>query len=47
MTYAFGGNTRWNGKSLRVAHRNMKLDDNHFNAIAESLISALKQLNVA
>lgn len=32
---------------MRAAHRNMKLDESHFNAIAEDLVNTLKELNVA
>jgi len=46
LTYAFGGPTKWTGRSLRAAHKQMALDDTHFGAIAESLVATLKELGV-
>jgi hemoglobin len=36
----------YNGKGMRAAHKHLKLTDEHFGAVAESLVGALKQLNV-
>ena len=46
LTYAFGGQTKWTGKSMRAAHKNMNLGEMHFSAIAEDLTSTLKELGV-
>ena len=41
LTFAFGGSTKWNGKSMRAAHKHMKLDEDHFEAVAEDLAATL------
>ena len=50
MTFAFGGQTKWNGRSMRVAHKKLVeekgLNDTHFDAIAELLAATLKDLGV-
>lgn len=47
LTMAFGGPNNYTGKDMREAHKHMDLNDEHFNAVAESLVSTLKDLNVA
>jgi hemoglobin len=51
MTYAFGGNDTFSGRSMREAHRelveNMGLTDVHFDAIAENLVTTLQELNIS
>jgi hemoglobin len=47
LNYAFGGPTKWNGKSIRAAHSKMDLTEVHFNAVAENLQASLKELKVA
>ncbi len=32
LVYAFGG-PEWNGKNMRTAHKNLKISENHFNAV--------------
>jgi hemoglobin len=50
MTYAFGGATQWDGRSMREAHKNLVttqgLTDSHFDAITENLVAALTEINV-
>ena len=46
LTYAFGGATKWTGRSLRAAHKKMSLSEMHFSAIAECLTATLKELGV-
>ena len=46
MTYAFGGAPNYDGDSMRRAHAHLKLNEGHFNAVAENLINTLKGLNV-
>ena len=41
LTFAFGGTTKWNGRNMRAAHKNMNLDDDHFEAVAEDLAATL------
>jgi hemoglobin len=51
LTYAFGGASHYNGRSLRAAHQKLVteqgLNSEHFNAVAEDLIATLKEMNVA
>lgn len=50
VTYAFGGPNHYNGKSLRVAHKNAVahgLSDRHFDAVARHLKTAMEELNVS
>ncbi len=47
LTFAFGGTTKWTGRSMRVAHKNMQLGDEHFAAVAEDLAATLAELGVA
>ncbi len=51
ITCAFGGNSRYNGASLRAAHKNAVqsggLTDIHFNLVAMHLKSAMQELGVA
>ena len=46
LTMAFGGPNKYAGKDLRQGHKDMKLNEGHFNAIAESLVGTLEELNV-
>ena len=34
LTFAFGGSTKWNGRSMRAAHKKMDLNEQHFQAVA-------------
>lgn len=51
LTLAFGGPSKYSGKSLRGAHAKLVkergLDDAHFDAVASHLQSSLRELNVA
>lgn len=50
LTMAFGGPNSYTGKDLRTGHANMVkagLNDTHFDAVAENLVSTLQELNVA
>ncbi len=46
MTYAFGGAPNYSGESMRKAHAHLNLNEGHFNAVAENLISTLQDLTV-
>ena len=50
LTFVFGGETKWNGRSLKAAHKSLvekqSLNDMHFDAIAELLSATLKDLQV-
>ena len=46
LAYAFGAPTKYDGQDLRAAHADMKLTEEHFNAIAEHLRATLEDLNV-
>lgn len=43
---ALGGKP-YNGKSMKAAHKHLKLTDAHFNAVAENLEAALRHFNVS
>jgi len=46
LTMAFGGPNSYTGKDMREAHAHMNLTEEHFTAVAESLIATLEELNV-
>jgi len=46
LTMAFGGPNNYSGRDMREAHKYMKLNEDHFNAVAESLVSTLRELNI-
>ena len=46
LTMAFGGPNNYTGKDMREAHKHMKLNETHFNAVAENLVGTLQELNV-
>lgn len=46
MVFAFGGTKSYDGKSLRESHKHLNLNDEHFDAIAHHLKSALEELNI-
>lgn len=46
LTMAFGGPNAYSGKDMREAHKDMHLNEGHFNAVAECLVSTLNELNV-
>ncbi|BFM14203.1 group 1 truncated hemoglobin [Maricurvus nonylphenolicus] len=46
LTMAFGGPNNYTGKDMRAAHKHMKLNEGHFNAVAENLVETLKELSV-
>lgn len=41
-----GGPEAWKGKSMKEAHKGMKINDEQFNAIAGHLQSTLEELKV-
>jgi len=47
LTMAFGGPNNYSGKDMREGHKHMKLNEGHFNAVAENLVATLKELDVA
>lgn len=46
LSAAFGGPVPWAGKDMRRAHASLKLEEVHFNAIAENLKSTLEDLKI-
>ena len=46
LTYAFGGMPNYSGKSMREAHKHLKLNDEHFNIIVQHLGNTLNELKV-
>ncbi|HEX3132875.1 MAG TPA: hypothetical protein VHX44_04745 [Planctomycetota bacterium] len=46
LSAAFGGPVAWTGKDLRKAHADLKLSEADFNAVAENLVSTLKDFKV-
>lgn len=46
LTMAFGGPNSYTGKDMREAHKNMKLTEEHFAAVAEALVGTLNDLSV-
>lgn len=51
LTFAFGGATQYDGKTMREAHKylveDMGLNGEHFNAVIENLVETLKELGIA
>ncbi len=51
LTYAFGGYPNYNGNNMRVAHKRLveqvRLNNDHFDAVMENLGNTLKELGVA
>ncbi|NEO26741.1 MAG: group 1 truncated hemoglobin [Kamptonema sp. SIO4C4] len=51
LTYAFGGTERYNGRYMRAAHKELVekhgLNSEHFDAVAEDLMEALKEMGVS
>lgn len=47
LTMAFGGPNKYSGKDMREAHRHMKIQEEHFSAVAGHLQGTLQELNVA
>lgn len=46
LTMAFGGPNEYTGKDMREAHKHMNLTEEHFTAVAESLVGTLEELEV-
>lgn len=46
LAAAFGGPVAWTGKDMRKAHVDLKLTEADFNAVAENLVSTLKDFKV-
>lgn len=50
LTYAFGGSTKFTGKSLRAAHKDLVkkklINDREFDAVVQNLRETLQELNV-
>ncbi len=49
LTFAFGGSTKYDGKTMRAAHASpveKGLNDSHFDAVMEHLASTLEELSV-
>ena len=47
LTMAFGGPNEYTGKDMREAHAHMNLQEEHFTAVAEALVSTLEELSVS
>jgi hemoglobin len=43
---ATGGPKKYSGKDMKEAHKNLKVNDIHFNSFKENLLLTLKELNV-
>ncbi len=46
LAFAFGAPFPYPGLAMREAHQHMHLTDEHFNAVAEHLVSTLEELHV-
>ena len=46
LSAAFGGPVAWTGKDMRKAHADLKLTEEHFNAVAENLLKTLEDFKV-
>lgn len=46
LAFAFGAPFPYPGLAMREAHQHMHLTEEHFNAVAEHLVSTLKELTV-
>mmetsp|Transcript_23636 Transcript_23636/g.51854 ORF Transcript_23636/g.51854 Transcript_23636/m.51854 type:complete len:139 (+) Transcript_23636:224-640(+) len=50
LTYAFGGDTKYNGRTLAAAHKNLIINKglnlSHFDSVAGHLVATLKELSV-
>lgn len=47
LSAALGGPVPWTGRDMRTAHADLKLEEKHFNAIAENLVATLKDLKIS
>ncbi len=47
LAHMFGAPSGWDGRTLRAAHAHMRLDESHFDAVAENLRDALEETGVA
>lgn len=51
LTYAFGGTSKYNGRTMRTAHQKlveeMGLNGEHFDAVVENLVATLKELGIS
>lgn len=51
LTYAFGGTTHYDGRSMQHAHQRLVTDlgltDQHFDAVVENLAATLQELGVS
>ncbi|MGC9506120.1 group I truncated hemoglobin [Baaleninema sp.] len=51
ITYALGGSDRYDGRYMREAHQELVekqgLNESHFDAIAENLLTTLKEMGVS
>ena len=51
MTFAFGGKTKWTGRSMEVAHRKLVqekgLNSSHFDVIVELLGQTLTEAGIS
>ena len=46
LAFAFGAPYPYPGQALREAHQHMHITEDHFNAVAEHLVSTLVEMNV-
>ncbi len=46
LSAAFGGPNPWTGVDMRTAHKELKLNETHFQAVAENLQKSLDELKV-
>ncbi len=46
LAFAFGAPMNYTGKDMSAAHSHMQLTEEHFNAVAENLVTTLESLEV-
>jgi hemoglobin len=47
LSWVTGGPNQYKGKAMEKAHEGLNLQENHFEAIANHLVSSLKEFNVS
>lgn len=51
LTYAFGGSSKYDGRSMQKAHQRLVeelgLTNQHFDAVVENLVVTLQELNIS
>ncbi len=47
ISMALGGPNQYTGRSMKAAHADMKIKENHFNLVAGHLVETLKSFNIS